>query len=65
MCGNEIRGEEILTKEFSRPIYVSPGHKISLETSLKVVRETIKPPHKLPEPIHIAKKISRKAKSNA
>ena len=36
-----------------KPIFVSPGHKISLETSLKVVKECMKD-HKLPEPLHLA-----------
>jgi len=64
MCGDvkegkvyvdkEIRGFELKTMEHARPIYVSPGHKISLGTSLDVVKNCLKLPHKLPEPLHLA-----------
>ena len=64
MCGDvkegkvyvdkEIRGFELKTMEHARPIYVSPGHNISLGTSLDVVKNCLKLPHKLPEPLHLA-----------
>ena len=64
MCGNvregkvyvdkEIRGFELKTREYARPIYVSPGHKISLGTSLEIVKSHLKSPHKLPEPLYLA-----------
>lgn len=64
MCGNvregkvyvekEIRGFELKTREYANPIYVSPGHKISLGKSLDIVKGSLKPPHKLPEPLHLA-----------
>ncbi len=37
----------------SRAIIVAPGHRISLETSLSVVRSCLRG-HKLPEPIRLA-----------
>jgi len=58
---NEIAGFEIKTRNYANPIYVSPGHLISLGSTLRLVQETIKFPHKMPEPLHIARKIAKKA----
>lgn len=58
LVGNEIRGIELRTRNFSKPIYVSPGYKISLDTSIEVVKKCIRLPHKLPEPLHIAHRIA-------
>lgn len=60
LVDGEILGFEIKTKEHSNPIYVSPGHNISLGTMLNIVTKTIVPPHKLPEPLHLAHKLGRK-----
>ena len=64
MCGDvkegkvyvdkEIRGIELRTREHSNPLYVSPGHKISMGKSMEVVKNSLMPPHKLPEPLHLA-----------
>ncbi|MEK6828170.1 MAG: endonuclease V [Nanoarchaeota archaeon] len=54
----EARAELIVTKEHSKPIYISPGHKISLKTSVEIVKHCIKFPHKLPEPLHLAHRYS-------
>ena len=56
----EMVGFEFRSKEHARPLYVSPGHLISLGTALKVVADSIKPPHKLPEPLHLAHKFAKK-----
>ncbi len=48
------RAELIVTREHSKPIYVSPGHKISLKTSAEIVKKCLRFPHKLPEPLHLA-----------
>lgn len=50
----EARAELLITREHSKPIYISPGHKISLKTSVEIVKNCIKFPHKLPEPLHWA-----------
>ncbi len=60
MADGEILGFEIKTKEHSNPLYVSPGHNISLGSALHIVTKTIVPPHKLPEPLHLAHKMGRK-----
>ena len=63
----EIVGKKVITREFANPLYVSPGHKITLKTSVEIVRQCIKQPHKLPEPLHIAHRmVSKQArKANA
>ncbi len=57
---DEITGFQLITKEHAKPIFVSPGYKVSLGTSLQLIKQTIKPPHKLPEPLHLARKHAKK-----
>jgi deoxyribonuclease V len=49
-------GYAIKTKK--KPIYVSPGNMISLESSLEVVLHCIKG-HRLPEPIRLAHNLAK------
>lgn len=56
----EARGYGLITREHANPIYISPGHKISLKTSLEVIKNCIRLPHKLPEPLHLARKYGNK-----
>ena len=51
---NETRGELVKTKEHAKPLYVSIGHMLSLKTAVDLVTKTNIPPHKLPEPLHLA-----------
>ena len=60
--GNDHCGLELKTKETANPIYVSPGHKVSMGASLRMVRDTIILPHKMPEPLHVAHKFAVKLK---
>lgn len=60
--GKEILGVEMKTKEFSRHLYISVGHKVSLQTAVQIVQKTTKKPHKLPEPLHVAHRIADKAR---
>jgi len=53
---NEICGFEIKTKEHANPVYVSPGHLITLGSALEIVTKTLRYPHKMPEPLHLAHK---------
>ncbi|MBI2650168.1 endonuclease V, partial [Candidatus Woesearchaeota archaeon] len=53
-AGKEARAELVVTREHSKPVYVSPGHKISLKTSVEIVEKCMRFPHKLPEPLHLA-----------
>lgn len=46
-----------------KPIYISPGHKVSFDTTLDVVRRFCK--HKIPEPIREAHTLATKIRSAA
>lgn len=50
----EKRGVELRTKEFAKPLCINPGHKISLSTAERIVRECLTEGSKLPEPLRIA-----------
>ena len=56
----EARGYEFITREYANPIYISPGHKISLKTSMEIIKNCVRQPHKLPEPLHLAHKYGKK-----
>lgn len=57
----EIRALLVKTKEHARELYVSIGHMISLETAAELVKNMIVPPHKHPEPLHVARRIAKKS----
>lgn len=54
---DEPRAMLMETKEHAKPVYVSPGHKITLRTAFIVAKNCVKN-HKLPEPLHQAHKYS-------
>ncbi len=67
----EVKGEDIYLnkkkvgrvinpKKGAKPIYVSPGNLISVKTAEKLVKRYISEPHKLPEPLRLAKKYVKK-----
>jgi len=56
----EIRAIEVRTREFAKPLYVSPGHRISLKTAVEMIQKMIVQPHKLPEPLHLAHRFADK-----
>lgn len=58
----EARGYEFISREHAKPIYISPGHKVSLKTSLEIVKKCIIYPHKLPEPLHLAHRYANNMK---
>ena len=47
--GGEIIGAEVVTKSGERPVYVSVGHKVSLETAIDIVIDCTRA-HRIPEP---------------
>ena len=49
----EVIGAAVFTKVSGKPIYVSVGHKISLETAIKVVLDCTKR-YRIPEPVRQA-----------
>src|SRR3989338_6773515 len=58
--GNEIIGAEVKAKEHSKPLYISVGHRVSLQTAVDLVHKTTKHPHKFPEPLHLAHRLADK-----
>jgi deoxyribonuclease V len=56
---NKKVGYVYRSKENCNPIFISPGHRISVDTSLKITKKSIRN-NKLPEPISIAHSISKK-----
>ena len=57
---NEKRGYTCLfSKRAKKPIYVSPGHKVSFETSRDVVRSFCR--SKIPEPLRLAHMLAKKS----
>lgn len=64
MIKQEIRGFEVKTKEHANSVYAAPGHLVSLGSVLRVLSGTIKPPHKLPEPLHKARKEAKRKIKN-
>lgn len=59
---DEIVGREVETKKGSRPVYVSPGNLISLNDSVELVKQFMKEPHKLPEPLDAASRYANRIK---
>ncbi|MBT3813968.1 endonuclease V [Candidatus Woesearchaeota archaeon] len=57
---NEHVGFEVKTREHANPVYVAPGHLITFGSTLNIVSKTIQFPHKMPEPLHIARKVAKK-----
>lgn len=51
-CGRAV-GWALKTREGCRPIFVSPGHRVSLRSSLEIVLRCVRD-HKLPEPLYLA-----------
>jgi len=57
-----LRGERVETKVGARPIFVSPGHKVTVATAVKVVKACMQGNHKLPEPLRLAHKYADMAR---
>jgi deoxyribonuclease V len=60
---NEVIGMAVKATASSRPIFVSPGHRITINDSVRIVRELFRG-HRLPEPIYLADKLSREVARN-
>jgi len=64
---DEIVGAELKTKPHTNPIYISVGHRVTLETAIQLTRQCTNK-HRLPEPIfiahHLATEHRKKLKSN-
>ncbi len=56
------KGYALITKEGSKPIYISVGNKVKLSSAVELTKKFIKQPHKLPEPLTLAHKYANKIK---
>ena len=59
--GGRQVGWVLKSKEGCKPIFISPGHKIGLDSCLKVVKECIVD-RKLPEPVWLAHRLANNEK---
>jgi deoxyribonuclease V len=57
MDGDEPIGMALRTRARSRPLYVSSGHRVSLETAVALVRQCTRG-YRLPEPIRLADRLA-------
>ncbi len=55
-------GKVLLVKPGSKPMYISPGDEISIDSSYELAKKSIILPHKRPEPLHLVSKYSREVK---
>lgn len=55
--GNEVIGAVLRTRERVKPVFISPGHRISLETSLDYVMRAITR-YRLPETTRLADRLA-------
>lgn len=60
VVGDEVIGVVVRTKEHARPLYVSQGNLVTLEAAKEIVEKCVIPPHKLPEPLHQAHRLSKR-----
>lgn len=60
MDGKEIIGAIVVTKQSRKPVYVSVGHKVSLETAIEVVTQCTRG-YRIPEPTRRAHIIATEA----
>jgi deoxyribonuclease V len=56
----EVIGEVVTTKESCKPVYVSVGHMVSLETAVQIVRHCSK--SRIPEPLLQAHNLATKTR---
>lgn len=57
----EVVGGAVYTKRGSKPVYVSIGHKVSLETAIKIILTCVRN-NRIPEPLRVAHISAERAK---
>ncbi|MGD6852723.1 MAG: endonuclease V [Candidatus Bathyarchaeia archaeon] len=60
MDKGEVIGEAVTTRQGCKPVYVSVGHMVSLETSVQLVRHCSKT--RIPEPLRLAHNLATKTR---
>ncbi len=58
----EVVGKIFKPHEHTKPLFVSPGHLMTLQKSYEVVKDLIQNPYKLPYPLAFANKYAKKLK---
>jgi len=56
---NEMVGAYFLSQKKNRPVIISPGHRITLESAIEIVKKSIRG-HKFPEPIYLAHELAKR-----
>ena len=60
--GMEV-GRMVTTRQYAKPVVVTPGHLITVETAAEITKNCAMPPHKLPEPAHLAYRYANKMRT--
>ena len=63
LIGGHLVGHIVKTKEHAKDVYVTAGHLITADTAAELVRLSVRLPHKLPEPLHLAHRFADKEAS--
>jgi deoxyribonuclease V len=61
LMNDEVVGKELFAENKSKPFYISIGNKVSLDKSIEIVKNCIKPAHKMPEPLHLARSLVKES----
>jgi deoxyribonuclease V len=57
--GKKKVGKVLKSKVGSKPMFVSPGNMISVDSAYDLAKRFIRLPHKMPEPLHLVHKYAR------
>ena len=63
IINDEVKGFALKIKELANPVYISPGHGLSLSKSVEIVKKVSLSEYKLPFPMHLAHKYISKVKN--
>ena len=58
---NKLCGHTFITKKHAKPLLATQGYNTCVADINKLFPSFIKEPHKLPEPLHLARKLAKKA----
>jgi len=64
LYNEEFKGKAIRTKEHANPVYIVPGHNISIEKATELIKSVVNSDYKMPYPLHLAHKNLVKLKKN-
>src|SRR4030042_3820204 len=57
ILNEEVVGRAVFINEKTKPLFVSVGHKVSLDKSVEIIKNCMRASHKMPEPLHLAQKL--------